>query len=84
MITSGAVTGRVNRLVAAGFAVRTPSSEDGRVMAVTATASGIAFAAELARSLTQSRLHRAITSLGKKRMDELKALLTSIDDQLAD
>ncbi len=84
LITSGAVTGRVNRLVAAGFAVRSPSSADGRLMAVTATPTGITFAAELARSLTQSRLHRAITSLGKKRMGELQGLLASIDDQLAD
>lgn len=75
MVTTGAVTKRLDRLVEAGLVTRRPSAEDGRrrVVALTRKGRGVidrAFAEHMANE------HRLIAALSARQRTQLEVLLT--------
>jgi DNA-binding MarR family transcriptional regulator len=82
MITSGAVTQRLDRLVARGLVARTPSPTDGRVVLVSLTEEGLAV---IDRALPGhvANEHRILAALSDEDRDALTAtlrrLLTSLE-----
>ncbi|GAA3069844.1 MarR family winged helix-turn-helix transcriptional regulator [Streptosporangium carneum] len=83
MVTSGAVTQRLDRLQARGLVTRTPSETDGRVVHVALTDEGRAL---IDRALpdhvdTENRLLAALTPARRDALaDELRSLLESLGD----
>ncbi len=82
MITSGAVTQRVDRLAARGLVARTPSPTDGRVVHVSLTDEGLAV---IDRALPDhvANEHRILASLSEEDRaaltDTLRRLLASLE-----
>jgi DNA-binding MarR family transcriptional regulator len=82
MITSGAVTQRLDRLVARGLVARTPSQKDGRVVHVSLTDEG---RAAIDRALPDhvANEHRSLAELDDEDRatlaDLLRRLLTSLE-----
>jgi len=74
MITSGAVTQRLDRLVARGLVARTPSPTDGRVVHVSLTDEGLAV---IDRALPDhvANEHRILAELSGEDRDALAELL---------
>jgi DNA-binding MarR family transcriptional regulator len=75
LVTTGAMTKRLDRLVAAGWVTRRPAGEDGRRRVVALTTAGRqlidrAFTAHLANE------HRLINELNAKQAQQLESLLT--------
>jgi DNA-binding MarR family transcriptional regulator len=74
MVTSGAVTKRVDRLEAQGYVTRTVSSEDGRSRTIALTAEGIALIDDLfPRHVENER--RLLAGLSPAEQSELARLL---------
>ncbi|MFI9594688.1 MarR family winged helix-turn-helix transcriptional regulator [Nonomuraea sp. NPDC052265] len=83
MVTSGAVTQRLDRLESRGLVRRTPSDSDGRGVHVTLTAEGLAL---IDRALpdhlaTEQRLLAALTG---RRREQLAATLRDLLESLGD
>ncbi|UBU08883.1 MarR family winged helix-turn-helix transcriptional regulator [Nonomuraea gerenzanensis] len=83
MITSGAVTQRLDRLEARGLVSRTPSASDGRVVHVTLTEEGFAL---IERALPDhvATEHRVLAALPADRRDALAATLRDLLESLGD
>jgi DNA-binding MarR family transcriptional regulator len=81
MVTSGAVTQRLDRLVARGLVTRTPSPTDGRVVHVSLTDEGRAL---IDRALPDhvANEHRLLASLDKEERDALAATLRGLLERL--
>lgn len=82
MVTSGAITQRVDRLVTRGLVERTPSESDGRSLAVALTDEGRALIDETLPDhvATEHRLLSALTPEQRATLAEtLRTLLESID-----
>jgi DNA-binding MarR family transcriptional regulator len=83
MVTSGAITQRVDRLAARGLVTRVPSESDGRSLEVALTAEGRAL---IDRALPDhvATEHRVLSALSRRERDELadtlRALLESLED----
>lgn len=75
MVTTGAMTKRLDRLVAAGLVTRRPSSTDGRRRVVALTRKGRAL---IDRAFTEhmANEHRLLAALSPGQADELEKLLT--------
>jgi DNA-binding MarR family transcriptional regulator len=74
LVTAGAITKRIDRLVDAGLATRTVSPEDGRSRLVRITAEG----AELADQLIQTHVrneHELISCLGEDERESMRRAL---------
>lgn len=76
MVTTGAMTKRIDRLVAAGLVTRRPSTSDGRGRVVALTDAGLrlidaAFEDHLANE------HRLVAALSPAEAEQLKRLLTT-------
>ena len=83
MVTSGAITQRVDRLEARGLVTRSPSESDGRSAYVTLTEAGRALidAALPDHVATETRLLAGLTSAQRDALaDLLRALLESLGD----
>lgn len=81
MVTSGAVTQRLDRLSARGLVTRTPSTTDGRVVYVSLTDEGRAL---IDRALPDhvANEHRLLASLNEEERDTLAATLRSLLETL--
>ncbi|HEX6360480.1 MarR family transcriptional regulator [Actinophytocola sp.] len=81
MITSGAVTQRLDRLAARGLVTRTPSPTDGRVVHVSLTAEGRAL---IDRALPDhvATEHRLLASLTPEERDTLATTLRNLLESL--
>lgn len=83
MVTSGAITQRLDRLEARGLVTRTPSETDGRVVLVALTAEGLAL---IDRALpdhvdTENRVLATLTGSQRDALaDVLRGLLESLGD----
>ncbi|CAN5427436.1 MarR family transcriptional regulator [soil metagenome] len=83
MVTSGAITQRLDRLQARGLVTRTPSESDGRVLYITLTDEGRALIdrALPAHVETEQRLLSALTRRQRDGLaDALRNLLESLGD----
>lgn len=83
MITSGAVTQRLDRLATRGLVTRTPSAADGRVVHVSLTDEGRAL---IDRALPDhvANEHRLLSSLSAEERDTLAATLRGLLEKLED
>ncbi|MCF6474297.1 MarR family transcriptional regulator [Nonomuraea sp. MG754425] len=83
MITSGAVTQRLDRLEARGLVARAPSDSDGRVVHVTLTADGYTLIERVLPDHMETE-HRVLAGLPPERRqalaDTLRDLLESLGD----
>lgn len=83
MVTSGAITNRIDRMAAKGLVERVPDEEDRRSVRVRLTERGLATVEELV-GLHAANEARLLASLGPKERDELagalRGLLTSLGD----
>jgi len=83
MVTSGAITQRLDRLQARGLVTRTPSAADGRVVHVTLTEDGRALIDQALPDHvdTESRLLAALTDTQRDALAKtLRKLLESLGD----
>ncbi|NYI04486.1 MarR family winged helix-turn-helix transcriptional regulator [Allostreptomyces psammosilenae] len=83
MVTSGAITQRLDRLQAAGLVTRTPSASDGRVVHVALTDEGRALVDRVLPDhvATERRLLAALTGAQRDDLaDTLRHLLESLGD----
>ncbi len=83
MVTSGAMTKRVDRLVAAGLVTRRRSTEDGRgrVVALTAKGRGVIDRAFDAHMANEHRLLAALAPADRERLERiLRTWLAEFDD----
>ncbi|MDG9704508.1 MarR family winged helix-turn-helix transcriptional regulator [Streptomyces sp. DH37] len=83
MVTSGAVTQRLDRLEARGLVARSPSETDGRVVHVTLTEEGRALIDRVLPDHLATE-HRLLAALPAARRDELARLLGELLDSLGD
>ncbi|MFF4619092.1 MarR family winged helix-turn-helix transcriptional regulator [Nonomuraea jabiensis] len=83
MVTSGAITQRLDRLESRGLVTRTPSEADGRVVYVTLTDEGYAL---IDRALPDhvATEDRVLSALPKERRDELARTLRDLLESLGD
>ncbi|MFF1481577.1 MarR family winged helix-turn-helix transcriptional regulator [Streptomyces sp. NPDC058301] len=83
MVTSGAVSQRLDRLEARGLVTRSPSPTDGRVVQVALTAEGQAL---VDRALPDhlATEERLLAALGPDRRDELAGTLRELLESLGD
>ncbi|MEU4347799.1 MarR family transcriptional regulator [Streptomyces sp. NPDC023838] len=83
MVTSGAVSQRLDRLEARGLVTRSPSPTDGRVVQVALTTEGQAL---VDRTLPDhlATEERLLTALGPDRRDELAGTLRELLESLGD
>jgi len=82
MVTSGAITQRVDRLQARGLVRRSPHPDDGRVVLVSLTPSGLALVDRVLPEhlATEERL---LAGLTRRQRDALADLLRTLDGSLA-
>ncbi|GAA4431602.1 MarR family transcriptional regulator [Actinokineospora soli] len=84
MVTSGAITQRLDRLEARGLVARTPSERDGRGVVVALTDAGRALLDETLPDHLATE-HRLLSALSRGEQDDLaktlKRLLESLDDK---
>ncbi|SEM26516.1 MarR family winged helix-turn-helix transcriptional regulator [Nonomuraea pusilla] len=83
MITSGAVTQRLDRLEARGLVRRTPSASDGRVVHVTLTDEGFALIERTLPAHLETEA-RVLSRLTPDRRDDLAAALRDLLESLGD
>ncbi|HEU4948181.1 MAG TPA: MarR family transcriptional regulator [Kribbella sp.] len=86
MVTSGAITQRLDRLQARGLVTRTPSETDGRGVQVTLTEDGLALIDEALPDHvdTENRLLAALSPTERDALaDTLRDLLESLGDKTA-
>ncbi|MBF8192731.1 MarR family transcriptional regulator [Nonomuraea sp. K274] len=83
MVTSGAITQRLDRLEARGLVTRTPSESDGRGVYVTLTDEGYAL---IERALPDhvATEERVLSGLTRERRDALAATLRDLLESLGD
>lgn len=79
LITTGAMTGRTNRLEKAGLLRRVPSLRDRRVMEVELTPAGRDLAVSMMGALLESAFTKAISALGSKESTSLSNLLRRLE-----
>lgn len=87
MVTSGAITQRLDRLEARGLVSRAPSQTDGRGVQVTLTKAGLTLIDEALPDhiATENRLLEALSSEERDALvDTLRTLLESLGDKLPD
>jgi len=83
MVTSGAITQRLDRLQMRGLVTRTPSASDGRVLHITLTDEGRALIDQALPDhvATENRLLAALTGTERETLaDALRQLLESLGD----
>ena len=83
MVTSGAITQRLDRLQARGLVTRTPSASDGRGVQVALTAAGLALIDQALPDHvdTENRLLATLTTTQRDALaDTLRTLLESLGD----
>ncbi|MFC9324715.1 MarR family winged helix-turn-helix transcriptional regulator [Kitasatospora sp. NPDC057015] len=83
MVTSGAVTQRLDRLEARGLVTRTPSESDGRVVFVALTADGRALIDEALPDHVDTE-HRLLSGLTAPQRDTLADTLRDLLESLGD
>ncbi|SDL12301.1 MarR family winged helix-turn-helix transcriptional regulator [Nonomuraea jiangxiensis] len=83
MITSGAVTQRLDRLEARGLVTRAPSESDGRGVVVTLTGEGLALIDQALPAHLETE-ERVLSALTGKRRAELAELLRDLLESLGD
>ncbi|MEV0029244.1 MarR family transcriptional regulator [Nocardia sp. NPDC050793] len=83
MVTSGAITNRIDRLAAKGLVERVPSAEDRRSIRVRLTAEGRKLVDELL-PLHIANEQRLLEALGAQDREELTALLRRLAESLGD
>ncbi|MEE1941804.1 MarR family transcriptional regulator [Streptomyces sp. TRM 70361] len=83
MVTSGAVTQRLDRLEARGLVTRSPSETDGRVVHVTLTDEGRALIDRVLPDHLATE-HRVLAGLTDARRGELAGLLRELLESLGD
>lgn len=82
VVTSGAVTGRIDRLLAAGLVERIATPDDGRGTAVRLTVRGLKVADRLVDVFNvQSRVAKAFASLPPEKLQALNGLLSEVQLQ---
>ncbi|MGI5289835.1 MarR family winged helix-turn-helix transcriptional regulator [Nonomuraea polychroma] len=83
MVTSGAITQRLDRLEERGLVTRTPSESDGRGVYVTLTEEGFAL---IDRALPDhvATEHRVLAALSGERREELAGTLRDLLESLGD
>ncbi|MEU5695928.1 MarR family transcriptional regulator [Actinosynnema sp. NPDC020468] len=84
MVTSGAITQRLDRLESRGLVTRTPNTEDGRGVLVSLTPTGLALVDRVLPDhlATEHRLLAALTPAERTTLaDTLRTVLTSLGDQ---
>ncbi len=83
MITSGAVTQRLDRLESRGLVTRTPSDSDGRGVHVTLTEEGYALIERVLPDHLATE-HRVLSALTDERRETLAAILRDLLQSLGD
>ncbi|GAA3638173.1 MarR family winged helix-turn-helix transcriptional regulator [Streptomyces chitinivorans] len=83
MVTSGAITQRLDRLEARGLVARSPSETDGRAVHVTLTEEGRALIDRVLPDHLATE-HRVLAGLTNARQDELAVLLRELLESLGD
>ena len=84
MVTSGAITQRLDRLEARGLVTRTPSETDGRGVLVTLTAEGLRLIDDVlpGHLMTEEKLLAALPKAEREQLaDTLRTLLESLGDR---
>ncbi|GAA2208353.1 MarR family transcriptional regulator [Nonomuraea monospora] len=83
MVTSGAITNRIDRLAAKGLVERLPDEEDRRSIRVRLTAQGLAKIDELVGPHVENEA-RLLAELGPRERDQLAGLLRGLLESLGD
>ncbi|NJP90972.1 MarR family transcriptional regulator [Nonomuraea sp. FMUSA5-5] len=83
MVTSGAITNRIDRLAAKGLVERLPDEEDRRSIRVRLTADGLARIDELLAAHVENEA-RLLAALGVSERDQLAGLLRGLLEALGD
>ncbi|MGY4101705.1 MarR family winged helix-turn-helix transcriptional regulator [Nocardia sp. R16R-3T] len=83
MLTSGAITNRIDRLVAKGLVERAPCAEDRRAIRVKLTAAGRTLIDELL-PLHMANEHRLLAALDDQDRSHLAELLRTLAESLGD
>ncbi|WP_318528366.1 MarR family winged helix-turn-helix transcriptional regulator [Nonomuraea gerenzanensis] len=83
MVTSGAITNRIDRLAAKGLVERWPDEEDRRSIRVRLTAQGLAKIDELVGPHVENEA-RLLAGLSPKERDQLAGLLRGLLESLGD
>lgn len=83
LVTSGAISQRVDRLEESGLVTRTPSGEDGRVVHVTLTARGRALIDKALGDHVATE-HRLLATLSKTQRNALAKTLRNLLESLGD
>ncbi|MFI7704974.1 MarR family winged helix-turn-helix transcriptional regulator [Nonomuraea sp. NPDC049480] len=83
MVTSGAITQRLDRLEERGLVTRTPSESDGRGVQVTLTDEGFALIERVLPDHVATE-HRVLATLGMERREELAGTLRDLLESLGD
>nr|WP_236666779.1 MarR family transcriptional regulator [Nonomuraea sp. K271] len=83
MVTSGAITQRLDRLEARGLVTRTPSDSDGRGVHVTLTDEGHTLIDRVLPHHLETE-QRVLAALPKERRDDLAATLRDLLESLGD
>jgi DNA-binding MarR family transcriptional regulator len=83
MVTSGAITQRLDRLESRGLVIRTPSESDGRGVHVTLTDEGRALIDRALPDHVETE-HRVLSALSAAQRDKLAATLRDLLESLGD
>ncbi|MGN9844531.1 MarR family winged helix-turn-helix transcriptional regulator [Nonomuraea sp. H19] len=83
MVTSGAITQRLDRLESRGLVTRSPSESDGRGVYVTLTEEGYALIERVLPDHLATE-HRVLAALSGERRDALAAMLGDLLESLGD
>lgn len=83
MVTSGAITNRIDRMAAKGLVERIPDAEDRRSVRVRLTELGLAKVEELV-GLHVANEVRLLAALGTEQRDQLAAMLRTLLESLGD
>ncbi|MEU4192207.1 MarR family transcriptional regulator [Kribbella sp. NPDC026611] len=83
MVTSGAISQRLDRLEARGLVTRTPSETDGRGVTVTLTAEGLELIDKVVPTHVDTE-HELLDGLSAGERDQLASLLRTLLESLGD
>lgn len=79
LVTTGAMTGRIDRLERSGMVVRVPSKNDRRSQEVKLTKKGLQTVVTIGNKVTQARFATAIAALPRADLNTLARVLRELD-----
>lgn len=82
LVTTGAMTGRIDRLERSGMVVRVPSKNDRRSQEVKLTKKGLQTVVTIGNKVTQARFATAIAALPRADLNTLVRVLRELDREV--